>query len=57
MTPEEQKIIEAMGLKFIRVDDLEVKFNLSNVVMEIETIILNWHDLQANNTQNPPSPL
>ena len=54
---ERQKIIEAMGLKFIRFDDLEVKFNLSNVVMEIETIILNWQDLQANNIQNPPSPL
>ena len=54
---ERQKIIEAMGLKFIRVDDLEVKFNLSNVVMEIETMILNWQDLQANNIQNPPSPL
>ena len=54
---ERQKIIEAMGLKFIRFDDLEVKFNLSNVVMEIETSILNWQDLQANNIQNPPSPL
>ena len=54
---ERQKNIEAMGLKFIRVDDLEVKFNVSNVVMEIETSILNWHDLQANNIQNPPSPL
>ena len=54
---ERQKIIEAMGLKFIRVDDLEVKFNLSNVVMEIETFILNWQDLQVKNIQNPPSPL
>ena len=54
---ERQKIIEAMGLKCIRVDDLDVKFNLSNVVMEIETSILNWCDLQANNIQNPPCPL
>jgi len=46
-----------MGLKFIRVDDLDIKFNLSNVVMEIETYILNWQDKQAKNLQNPPCPL
>jgi very-short-patch-repair endonuclease len=46
---ERQKILEKMGLKFIRVDDLDIKFDLSNVLMEIETFILNWQDLQAKN--------
>ena len=46
---ERQKILEEMGLKFIRVDDLYIKFNLSNVVMENETFILNWEDQKAKN--------
>jgi len=54
---ERQKILEEMGLKFIRVDDLDLKFNLSNVIREIETLIMNWQDLQAKNLQNPPGPL
>jgi len=32
---ERQKILEKMGLKFIRVDDLDITFDLSNVLMEI----------------------
>lgn len=46
---ERQKILKEMGLKFIRVDDLDIKFDLSNVVMEIETFILNWEDQKAKN--------
>ena len=46
---ERQKILEEMGLKFIRVDDFDIKFNLSNVLIEIETFILNWEDQKAKN--------
>ena len=38
-----------MGLKFIRVDDLDIKFDLSNVLLEIEAFILDWQDKQAKN--------
>ncbi len=39
-----QKILEEMGLKFIRVDDSDVKFNISNVLLTIEACILDWQD-------------
>jgi len=46
---ERQKILKEMGLKFIRVDDLDIKFDLSNVLLEIEAFILDWQDKQAKN--------
>ena len=54
---ERQKILEEMGLNFIRVDDLDIKFNLSNVLMEIETFILNWEDQKAKKSLESPCPL
>ena len=38
---EKLKFLEQMGLNFIRVDDIDIKFNLSNLVMAFETFILN----------------
>jgi very-short-patch-repair endonuclease len=39
-----QKILEEMGLKFIRIDNSDVKFNISNVLLTIEACILDWQD-------------
>jgi len=38
-------VLEEMGLKFIRVDDLDIKFGMSNVLVETEMFILDWQDL------------
>ena len=46
-----------MGLKFIGVDDLDIKFDISNVLVQIETIILDWQDLQAVKSLESPCPL
>lgn len=54
---ERQKILEDMGLNFIRIDDSEVKLNLPNVLHEIESFILDWRNLQTKKNQNPPAPL
>jgi very-short-patch-repair endonuclease len=51
-----QKILEEMGLKFIRVDDSDVKFNISNVLLTIEACILDWQ-IDRNEPRNPPGPL
>ena len=53
---ERQKILEEFDLNFFRVDDLDIKFDQCNVLMEIETISLNWQDQKAKNLQNPPAP-
>jgi very-short-patch-repair endonuclease len=39
-----QKILEEMGLKFIRIDNSDVKYNISNVLLTIEAFILDWQD-------------
>lgn len=46
---ERQKVLESMGLQFIRLDDLEVRRNMAVVLQEIYSFI--------KDRKNPPSPL
>ena len=39
---ERQKVLEEMGLSFLRFDDLDVKHNMAFVLSEIYGFIENW---------------
>jgi len=42
-----------MELRYIRVDDLDIRLDLLNVLVEIETYIQDWQDLQAESLESP----
>ena len=46
-----QKILETMGLTFLRFDDLDVKRNMDFVISEI------MYFIESFENQNPPDPL
>ncbi|MEP5612165.1 MAG: DUF559 domain-containing protein [Cyclobacteriaceae bacterium] len=48
---ERQKILEGLGLSFLRFDDLDVKRNKAFVLSEIYHFIEEWKE------RNPPNPL
>jgi very-short-patch-repair endonuclease len=51
---ERQKVIERMGVHFLRFSDLEVKRSLPSVLVEIGYFI---DDFEEKITKNPPNPL
>ena len=51
---ERQKVIERMGLNFLRFSDLEVKRSMPSVLEEIGYFI---DDLEGKMAKNPPYPL
>jgi very-short-patch-repair endonuclease len=51
---ERQKVIERMGVYFLRFSDLEVKRSLPSVLVEIGYFI---DDFEGKMAKNPPSPL
>jgi len=50
---ERQKVIESMGVHFLRFSDLEVKRSLPSVLVEIGYFI---DDFEEKITKNPPNP-
>ena len=48
---ERQRVLEEMGLSFLRFSDKEVKKNLDNVLKAIENYILAYHQIE-NITEN-----
>lgn len=52
---QRQAILEEMGLKFLRFDDLDVKKNLAQVLGEIDRFIDDFE--KGNLPTNPPDPL
>ncbi|MEP4596010.1 MAG: endonuclease domain-containing protein [Cyclobacteriaceae bacterium] len=46
-----QAVLESLGLKFLRFDDLDVKHNMPQVLGEI------LHFIDEHSPTNPPSPL
>lgn len=43
-----QKILESLGLVFLRFDNGDIKFNMMQVKREIENFIENWEKNQAS---------
>jgi very-short-patch-repair endonuclease len=50
---ERQVVLEKMGLKFLRFDDLDVKKNMAAVLNELWSLIDDFERQQTN----PPNPL
>ena len=51
---ERQKVIERMGLNFLRFSDLEVKRSMPSILVEIGYFI---DDFEGKMAKNPPNPL
>ena len=51
---ERQKVIERMGVNFLRFSDLEVKRSMPSIVVEIGYFI---DDFEGKMAKNPPNPL
>lgn len=47
-----QKILESLGLVFLRFDNGDIKFNMMQVKREIENFIENWEKNQASSDQS-----
>ena len=54
-----QRILESLGLTFLRFDDMEVKFALNNVLRSIEGFINKFEEISSSELKilNPPVPL
>ncbi len=52
-----QRALEALGLSFLRFDDLDVKQNLEGVVQAIENWIDDFESCRQAPKKQPPGPL